>query len=161
MKILFATDGSPCSEVAAEAIAARPWPKGSEFRVISAAQPPAAVTTETWALPDDYHKSLAEGIRHQAQEAVEKAAGHFNVVTIPPGSVSIALLSGKAVNVILDEAERWGADLIVVGSHGRHGVARLLLGSVSQAVVSHAKCSVEIVRCKMAMASQSESRGRC
>ncbi|HKG22127.1 MAG TPA: universal stress protein, partial [Blastocatellia bacterium] len=48
--------------------------------------------------------------------------------------------------LITDEAERWGADLIVVGSHGYQGLTRLLLGSVSQAVASHAKCSVEIVR---------------
>ena len=56
--------------------------------------------------------------------------------------------------IILDEAERWGADLIVVGSHGRRGLKRLWLGSVSQAVVSQAKCSVEIVRCPKANASQ-------
>jgi nucleotide-binding universal stress UspA family protein len=40
------------------------------------------------------------------------------------------------------------ADLIVVGSHGYRGFKRFLLGSVSQAVASHAKCSVEIVRCR-------------
>jgi nucleotide-binding universal stress UspA family protein len=50
--------------------------------------------------------------------------------------------------MILDEAERWGADLIVVGSHGYRAWERFLLGSVSQAVVSHAKCSVEVVRCR-------------
>jgi nucleotide-binding universal stress UspA family protein len=52
--------------------------------------------------------------------------------------------------VILDEAESWGADLIVVGSHGYRAWERFLLGSVSQSVVSHAKCSVEVVRCKTA-----------
>ena len=49
--------------------------------------------------------------------------------------------------MILDEAQRWGADLIVVGSHGYRAWERFLLGSVSQMVVSHAKCSVEVVRC--------------
>jgi nucleotide-binding universal stress UspA family protein len=53
---------------------------------------------------------------------------------------------GRAKDVILDEAETWGADLIVVGSHGYHGLRRFLLGSVSQAVAAHAPCSVEIVR---------------
>src|SRR5579883_1346341 len=47
---------------------------------------------------------------------------------------------------ILDEAAQWGADLIFVGSHGRHGLDRFLLGSVSEAVATHAKCSVEVVR---------------
>ncbi len=45
-----------------------------------------------------------------------------------------------------EEAERWGADLIVMGSRGLGTWNRLLLGSVSSAVVNHAKCSVEIVR---------------
>ena len=49
--------------------------------------------------------------------------------------------------MILDEAESWGADLIVLVSHGYGPLKRFLLGSVSQAVVSHAKCSVEVVRC--------------
>jgi nucleotide-binding universal stress UspA family protein len=48
--------------------------------------------------------------------------------------------------VILDCATKWKADLIVVGSHGKNGIQRLLLGSVSEYVATHAKCSVEIVR---------------
>ena len=65
-------------------------------------------------------------------------------------------IEGKAVmgspkGVILDEAERWKAGLILVGSHGYPTWERLLLGSVSQAVVSHAKCSVEVVRLPVEM----------
>ena len=65
-------------------------------------------------------------------------------------SLDGAMLPGPPRTVILDEAERWGADLIVVGSHGYRAWERFLLGSVSQAVVSHAKCSVEVVRCRPA-----------
>jgi nucleotide-binding universal stress UspA family protein len=53
---------------------------------------------------------------------------------------------GDARSAILDEADSWGADLIVVGSHGRTGLKRLVLGSVAAAVVAHAHCSVEVVR---------------
>ena len=49
-------------------------------------------------------------------------------------------------SVIIDEAEEWGADLIVVGSHGRTGIKRWLLGSVAQSIVSQAPCSVYVVR---------------
>lgn len=56
-------------------------------------------------------------------------------------------LPGPPRIVILDEAETWGADLIVVGSHGYRAWERFLLGSVSQSVVSHANCCVEVVRC--------------
>jgi nucleotide-binding universal stress UspA family protein len=48
--------------------------------------------------------------------------------------------------VILDTAAKWHADLIVIGSHGRKGLDRFLLGSVSEAVARHAPCSVQIVR---------------
>ncbi|MFY9574809.1 MAG: universal stress protein [Blastocatellia bacterium] len=47
---------------------------------------------------------------------------------------------------MIDESNAWDADLIVVGSHGYRGLTKLWLGSVSQAVAAHAKCSVEIVR---------------
>lgn len=46
----------------------------------------------------------------------------------------------------MDEAERWPADLIVIGTHGYTGIKRWLLGSVAQAVVNRAPCSVEVVR---------------
>jgi nucleotide-binding universal stress UspA family protein len=56
------------------------------------------------------------------------------------------VLSGNPKEVILDEAQKWGADLIVVGSHGRRGIKRFLLGSVSEAVAMNAHCSVVVVR---------------
>lgn len=55
---------------------------------------------------------------------------------------------GTPEEAILDEAEKWDADLIVVGSHGFKGLDRFLLGSVSHDVAIHAPCSVEIVRSK-------------
>ena len=64
-------------------------------------------------------------------------------------------LPGPAKTVILDEAENWKADLIVVGSHGYRAWERFLLGSVSQAIVSHARCSVEVVRTREATTSSS------
>ena len=57
-----------------------------------------------------------------------------------PGSV------GNARVLILDLAKEWAADLIVVGSHGRRGLDRLIMGSVSESVALYAHCSVEVVR---------------
>jgi nucleotide-binding universal stress UspA family protein len=53
---------------------------------------------------------------------------------------------GEPRAFILDEAKAWGADLIVLGSHGRHGLDRMLMGSVSESVALYAHCSVEVVR---------------
>ena len=60
--------------------------------------------------------------------------------------VSSSIEEGDARSVILREAEAWDADLIVLGSHGRTGLVRFLIGSVSEAVARHARCSVQIVR---------------
>ena len=59
---------------------------------------------------------------------------------------STSVREGDPKRVILDCAAERGADLIIVGSHGRKGIARFVLGSVSEAVARYARCSVEIVR---------------
>jgi nucleotide-binding universal stress UspA family protein len=53
---------------------------------------------------------------------------------------------GEPRALILDVAEAWEADLIVVAAHGRRGLDRLLMGSVSEAVATYAPCSVEVIR---------------
>jgi len=87
-------------------------------------------------------------------EAINKLKSKLNKTI----SLDGALLPGPPRTVILDEAESWDADLIVVGSHGYRAWERFLLGSVSQAVVSHAKCSVEVVRCSRAKRENDHER---
>ncbi len=60
--------------------------------------------------------------------------------------VSTSVATGDAKAVIVEEAAEWKADLIVLGSHGRTGLERFLLGSVSEAIAHDTRCSVEIVR---------------
>jgi nucleotide-binding universal stress UspA family protein len=55
---------------------------------------------------------------------------------------------GDTKSRIVDYAANWHADLIVLGSHGWKGLGRFLMGSVSEAVTRHARCSVEVVRCR-------------
>ena len=62
--------------------------------------------------------------------------------------VETAMRDGDPRRVIVNEAKEGGADLIIVGSHGYTGLRRLLLGSVAQAVIDHAPCSVEVIRGK-------------
>ncbi|MBZ0187007.1 MAG: universal stress protein, partial [Candidatus Obscuribacterales bacterium] len=60
--------------------------------------------------------------------------------------ISVDIVDGSPANEILDLARSWPADLIILGSHGKTGLSKLLLGSVSQAVALNAPCSVRIVK---------------
>jgi nucleotide-binding universal stress UspA family protein len=60
--------------------------------------------------------------------------------------VEVVCVQGIPPEVIVREAEERGADLIAMGTHGRSGVAHLLLGSTAERVVQHAKCPVLTVR---------------
>jgi nucleotide-binding universal stress UspA family protein len=146
MKILLAVDGSPCSDKAVEEIARRPWPAQSDIKVLTAIELPIPPNPEAWAVPPTYFEELDRAASDQARSVVERAVAKLKAMG------SEANVKGEAVPgpprvVILDEAESWGADLIVVGSHGYRAWERFLLGSVSQSIVSHARCSVEVVRC--------------
>jgi nucleotide-binding universal stress UspA family protein len=97
-------------------------------------------------LPPRYREDIERAARHRAETIVERAIARLrdSDARILPISSTVVIDSPK--DAIVEEAERWGADLIVVGSHGYRGPERALLGSVSQAVATQAKCSVEIAR---------------
>ena len=59
--------------------------------------------------------------------------------------------AGDARSTILDLAQAWPADLVVLGSHGRRGWDRFLMGSVAESVAVHAHCSVEVTRPRSAL----------
>ena len=88
-------------------------------------------------------------LRAQAMERTQKAIRQTEEIITESGltgseMISIELAEPEAI--ILVEAGRWNADLIVLGSHGRRGFSSILLGSVSEGVATHAGCSVEIIR---------------
>jgi nucleotide-binding universal stress UspA family protein len=149
MKILLAVDGSVCSKAAVNSVADRPWPEGSEVKIVSAMEILYVPTTETLVLPDIYYKELERVAKEQAEAAVKYAAERIRSGMSSGLEITTKITSGSAREVILDEAESWDADLIVLGSHGHGGWQRFLLGSVSHAVATHAHCSVEIVRQKL------------
>lgn len=146
MRILLATDGSPCSEAAVDEVASRPWPSNSEVRIVSAFQVPLSPTPEAWAIQPEYYEEMERVVRELARKVVDVASARLKKSLGQAVNVTDQVLQGSPQSAILEEAERWKADLIVVGSHGYGTWHRLVLGSVSQAVVLHAKCSVEVVR---------------
>jgi nucleotide-binding universal stress UspA family protein len=143
MKILIAIDGSDFSQAALESVIARPWPTDTEVRVLNVVEPPSLLMGREMAGPDPEFEAVWKALREQAKDLVAKATDKLRRSQL---NASPELVEGDPKSQIIDIAERWRADMIVLGSHGRTGLARFLMGSVSQAVVRHAHCSVEIVR---------------
>ena len=149
MRILLAVDGSEFGDAAVGEVANRPWPPGSEVHVISVIHLPFTPTPETWALPDSYYYKLEKAGRELAESAINRAISRLldsNTEREASLTLTSEAIAGHAAETIIETAKKWGADLIALGSHGRSGFTRFLLGSVSYAVASHAPCSVEIVR---------------
>lgn len=146
MKILLAVDGSTFSDAAIDEVAQRPWPTGTEVNVITAAEIPEMVGLEPWAASPLYFEQLDNAIREASKGIVERAVSKLRTSSKTPFKITSQVIQGSPREIIVDEANNWGADLIVMGSRGLSTWSRILLGSVSNAVVHHAKCSVEIVR---------------
>ena len=146
MRILLAVDGSADSDAAIEEVLGRPWPAQSEVRVITAFETPLMVGVEPWAVTPTYFEQLENAARASAKAIVDGALEKLKTIEDKTLTISSDSIQGPPRQVIVEEAERWEADLIIMGSRGLGAWNRLLLGSVSSAVVHHAKCSVEIVR---------------
>ena len=149
MKVLLATDGSNFSEAAIDAcrkIIAEP--EKTSFKIISSVEFPMMPASDPFiGASAEYYDQVEQAGRSLAKEFVKQAAAQLR--SLFPGvslDITTKVLDGSPQRVIVEEAESWGANLIVIGSHGYGFWSRALLGSVSSAIVHHAACSVLVVR---------------
>ncbi|HWF14520.1 MAG TPA: universal stress protein [Candidatus Acidoferrales bacterium] len=143
MKMLIAIDGSDFSEAALQSVIARPWNAGTEIKVLHVVEPPALLIGREMGAYDPEFEMVWKAVRERAKDLMDKAAHKLRAAGF---QVSTELVEGEPKSLIIDAANEWHADMIVVGSHGWSGLNRFLMGSVSEAVVRHAHCSVEIIR---------------
>jgi nucleotide-binding universal stress UspA family protein len=143
MKILIAYDGSECSEAALNDLKKAGLPPKADVLILSVADAwlPIGPDFMTTGSPGEYVAKSAEEALEFAQKASERIKKEFS-----GWNLQTDIVVGPPASVIIQEAEKWGADLIVMGSHGRSFLGRLQWGSVSQGVVTHAHCSVRIAR---------------
>jgi nucleotide-binding universal stress UspA family protein len=143
MKILLAIDDSKFSQAAVQSVIARAWSPGTEAKVLHVVEPPSLLLGREMTGFDPEFETVWKALREQAKALITKATDALRQSGL---NVTPALEEGDPKSKIIDVASDWKADLIVLGSHGRKGLNRFLMGSVSEAVVRHAPCSVEIVR---------------
>lgn len=149
MKVLLATDGSNCSFAAIRAIGCRPWPAGTVFRIVSVVPPSASMLDAgpAYLYPiqrADELKEMENQARCRAAEAIDRTRQLLEEMDLPQIEIAETLCDDPRT-VIVEEADRSGATVIAVGSHGWHGFDRFMLGGVSEHVVNHAACSVIVV----------------
>jgi len=140
--ILHATDFSDCSEYARRVACSLTRDLGARLIVIHVA-PDEIVHAGLIGGPDDvklHLEELQERLREIFQENLDTHA-------------EVRVREGEPASVILQLAEEVHADLIVMGTMGRSGFGRFLLGSVAEAVMHRAKCPVLTVRCPIKISS--------
>lgn len=142
MRILLAIDGSKFSDAATHAVTAQAIPETTEVRVVHVVDimenPFPAMTAF------DAEIEHAPNVQRNPAEALVEATAEL--LRAAGLKATTAVEWGDPKSKIIDAAAEWHADLIVVGSHGRTGLERFLIGSVSDAVARYAPCSVEVVR---------------
>ena len=143
MKILLAIDDSKFSEAAIEAVIRQAIPQETEIKMLHVIEPvPIYPDGQAWG----YGPEASQVLEEQRKEAEGLVARACQTLREKNFKVMTGIEEGNPKEVIIDSAAEWHADLIVVGSHGRKGLDRFFMGSVSEAVARHARCSVQIVR---------------
>ncbi len=146
MNVLVALDESEHSKYLIDHVAALPWPSGTRFKCLHVVP---EFASEVFLDPDT--GVATELARHYAEEVERHRKWVFSEANKVNDRFDQAVASGELIigeprEKILEIAEQWPADLIMLGSHGRRGLERLTLGSVSETVAMHATCSVEVTR---------------
>ena len=142
MRILIALDASPHCERTLDFASRMRWPAGSRLIIVAVASPIVGSLAAPYE-PAAAAPGLLEDQRRPLQEAVARAEVLLRETGFATeGRVDV----GDPRQVLLEVAQDVRADLIVMGSHGLTGITKLMLGSVSSHVVTHAPCSVLVVK---------------
>jgi nucleotide-binding universal stress UspA family protein len=169
MKILLPLDGSKFAEAAIKPIVPLVWSSGAEVHLIQVVLP--ADATVDWTrrtsvephltgdsgAPGFLRAAIAEGVggvtvesRGQADERVRQGArDYLNSIAnrfFPPGATQIAVTGDDPANEILNYARRENVDLIAIATHGRTGLARLMMGSVAAILLKNNVAPLLMVR---------------
>jgi universal stress protein A len=144
MKILLATDGSKFSQAAADTVIAGFRTSESEVLVLQVVEPLSFSVPPQMAR--GYAPEMVERLQEKLKEARESVARTAELVRKAGFKTDSRVVENEIRTGILETADGWHADMIVLGSHGEKGLKKFLLGSVAEFVARHAHCSVLVVR---------------
>jgi nucleotide-binding universal stress UspA family protein len=142
-KILVPVDGSETSTAGLNEAVQLAKIHGSQLCVMHIVN--EFVLDYTWG-PGQYSQNLVEALREAGQEVLNDAEKVAIAQGIRPTRVMVESIGGVAADLILEQAEKWRADVIVMGTHGRRGIFRLAMGSDAEQVVRGATIPVMLIR---------------
>ena len=143
-RILHASDFSRASRAAFDQALKLARANRAELTVVHVFSTPLMYAPDGYALPQAYQEML-DSVRSQAQKQLDKLLAKARAAGVRARGL---LLEGVPHDRIVRAAKSRRADLVVIGTHGRTGLARLFLGSVAGRVVAAASCPVLTVRGK-------------
>jgi nucleotide-binding universal stress UspA family protein len=144
MKVLLAVDDLTFGMAIVEFVREHHWPEGTVFKVLNCMED-IPVVANLAGVPVLLPEEVFDESEDYAKRIVHEVASRIRAMH-PDLEVETAVVRGNASYEILQMAKEWPSDLILMGSHGRKGLTRFLMGSVSRDVVSNGPCSVVVIR---------------
>lgn len=155
MKVLLAVDSINTLDILINEMSARSWPSGTEARVLSIIDD-ADLSLKVWG-DEGYGLSALRREMHRRGEQISAlAVERLRKIGIPS---QVVIMSGDPEFLISFAARSWPADLILIRANNRENFRNRLLGSVANAVVKSAPCSVEVVRARAQVDAITAERG--
>lgn len=143
MHIILGVDESAFSKAAVEFVRSMTWPERTTVTVLRSLPPIVAAVPEVYAF-------MAEQMEQLRKDQLTANERDVRAIAATLGAAGLEATgrapSGDPREALLEAARDENADLLVVGSHGRTGLTKLFMGSVATHVVTHAPCSVVVVR---------------
>ena len=153
-RILVPVDGSPTSNGGLDEAMRLARAGSSKIRLLHIVDDTVAFNTGDGAGVN----YVLDALRKSAEEALSSAAERVRRARIEPETELVENATGRVADAIVERAKRWRADLIVMGTHGRRGFDRLLIGSNAELVVRHSAVPVLLVPAGRTPARRSPKR---
>lgn len=144
MRVLIAINETDYSEAIARFVKNHIWNEATKFKIISVVEP-----FPIRAVRDLLQGPILDEVRHEQTEFAEQLIENFTrslSESIDRSRISKVIVEGIPIDAIYKELRSFNPSVLIVGSHTRQGLDRVLLGSVSHFLVSHAPCSVVVIR---------------
>lgn len=146
MRVLLAVEDAQFGKAIVDFVTSHTWKPGTMFMLLHVVEPALVGDSITAIYGVGLDNQILEERTKSGSELMEKLRQDLQSAVGAALPVEVSVTIGQPQHGILEAADQWKASMIVMGSHGRRGISRFFLGSVSLAVLAQAKCTVTVVR---------------